>query len=208
MYFSLQYLSYSDAVVLRHTTPILTGFSGAIFLKERLLLKQFVAGCKYFVVELASTGILRDASVQPFWSGSDCQASVPFWWPAGESIGLCYSTTKDDICHVRTSPFLSQIFFLILLRSAALVGVVGASGTRELGFRQLRPHLYPYRSNSHSPPRHWKASTSTPRQRFLLLAMRAVLNNRVCSPPQLISFLKVPLVAHPSMMIFQIPPVM
>ena len=37
--------------------------------------------------------------------------------------------------------------------------------------------------------------------------MRAVLNNRVCSPPQLISFLKAPLIAHPSMKIFTIAPV-
>ena len=57
----------------------------------------------------------------------------------------------------------SQIFLFIFLRSAALVGVVGASGTREFGFRQLSPYLYPYRSNRHSPPRDWKASTSTPR---------------------------------------------
>ena len=63
MYFSLQYLSYSDAVLLRYIAPILTGFSGAIFLKERLFLKQFVAGCKYFVIELASTAILQDTSV-------------------------------------------------------------------------------------------------------------------------------------------------
>jgi len=33
--------------------PILTGFSGAIFLKKRLLLKQFLAGCKPFMIELA-----------------------------------------------------------------------------------------------------------------------------------------------------------
>ena len=138
MYFSLQYLSYSDAVVLRYIAPILTGFSGAIFLKERLFLKQFVAGCKHFVIELASTAILQDASVQPLWGGSDCQTAVPFWWPAGESIGLCYTTTTDDICHVRTPPFLSQNFFLILLRSAALVGVVGASGTREFRCRHLQ----------------------------------------------------------------------
>jgi hypothetical protein len=80
MYFSLQYLSFSDAVVLRYIAPILTGFSGAIFLRERLFLKQFVAGCKHdFMVELTSTAILQDASVQPLGSGADCQASVSFW---------------------------------------------------------------------------------------------------------------------------------
>lgn len=72
MYFSLQYLSYSDAVVLRYIAPILTGLSGAIFLKERLFLKQFIAGCQYFMIELASTPTLREASVQPLRSGSGC----------------------------------------------------------------------------------------------------------------------------------------
>lgn len=46
MYFSLQYLSLSDAMVLKFLAPILTGFSGAIFLKETLSLKEIVAGCK------------------------------------------------------------------------------------------------------------------------------------------------------------------
>jgi drug/metabolite transporter (DMT)-like permease len=46
MYFSLKYLSFSDAVVMKFIAPILTGFSGAIFLKERLPLKQICAGCK------------------------------------------------------------------------------------------------------------------------------------------------------------------
>jgi drug/metabolite transporter (DMT)-like permease len=50
MFFSLKYLSLSDAVVLRFIAPILTGFTGTIFLKERVSLKEFVAGCKYFVI--------------------------------------------------------------------------------------------------------------------------------------------------------------
>jgi threonine/homoserine efflux transporter RhtA len=49
MYFSLQYLSLSDAVVLKFLAPILTGFSGVIFLKESLSLKEVVAGSKHFM---------------------------------------------------------------------------------------------------------------------------------------------------------------
>jgi hypothetical protein len=37
--------------------------------------------------------------------------------------------------------------------------------------------------------------------------MRTALNDRVCFPPLLICFLKLPLVAHPSMRIFRIHPV-
>ncbi|KAI0247426.1 drug/metabolite transporter superfamily [Lactifluus subvellereus] len=44
MYFSLQYLSLSDAVVLKFIVPTLTGFSGAIFLKEPLTLKEVLTG--------------------------------------------------------------------------------------------------------------------------------------------------------------------
>jgi hypothetical protein len=44
MYFSLQYLSLSDAVVLKFLAPILTGFSGVIFLEESLSLKEVAAG--------------------------------------------------------------------------------------------------------------------------------------------------------------------
>jgi hypothetical protein len=48
MYFSLQYLSLSDAVVLKFLAPILTGFSGAIFLGETLFLKEVIAGREHF----------------------------------------------------------------------------------------------------------------------------------------------------------------
>jgi drug/metabolite transporter (DMT)-like permease len=47
MYFSLQYLPLSDATVLTFITPTLTTFSGAIFLKEVLSLKETCAGCKF-----------------------------------------------------------------------------------------------------------------------------------------------------------------
>lgn len=49
MYFSLQYLSLSDAVVLKFLAPILTGFSGTIFLGESLSLKEVTAGCEHFM---------------------------------------------------------------------------------------------------------------------------------------------------------------
>ncbi len=44
MYFSLQHLSLSDAMVLTFIAPILTGFSGAVFLREPLSLKETLAG--------------------------------------------------------------------------------------------------------------------------------------------------------------------
>ena len=47
LYFSLQHLSLSDAMVLTFIAPILTGFSGAVFLKEPLSLKETLAGRKH-----------------------------------------------------------------------------------------------------------------------------------------------------------------
>jgi hypothetical protein len=79
MYFSLQYLSLSDAVVLKFIAPILTGFSGAIFLKESLSLKGIVAGREHSMNVLTLIDMLRAVSMQLFWSYFDCQASVSVW---------------------------------------------------------------------------------------------------------------------------------
>ncbi|KAI9439318.1 hypothetical protein H4582DRAFT_131799 [Lactarius indigo] len=50
-YFSLQYLSLSDAMVLKFFVPFLTGLSGAIFLKEPFTIKEILAGlCSFFGV--------------------------------------------------------------------------------------------------------------------------------------------------------------
>ncbi|KAF8495942.1 drug/metabolite transporter [Russula emetica] len=53
MYFSLGRLSLSDATMLTFLTPILTGFSGAIFLKEDLSFRNLLSGlCSFFGVIL------------------------------------------------------------------------------------------------------------------------------------------------------------
>ncbi|KAI9450017.1 hypothetical protein BJY52DRAFT_1304849 [Lactarius psammicola] len=53
MYFSLQHLSLSDATVLTFIAPILTGFSGAVFLREPLSLRETLAGlCSFLGVVL------------------------------------------------------------------------------------------------------------------------------------------------------------
>ncbi|KAF8499631.1 integral membrane protein DUF6 [Russula emetica] len=53
MYLSLEHLSVSDATMLTFITPILLGFSGAIFLKEPLSLREMLSGlCSFFGVIL------------------------------------------------------------------------------------------------------------------------------------------------------------
>jgi drug/metabolite transporter (DMT)-like permease len=70
LYFSLQYLSLSDATVLTFLVPILTGFSGAVFLKEPLSLRELLAGLCSFV------GVLLIARPQ-FLFGSPQMFSDP-----------------------------------------------------------------------------------------------------------------------------------
>jgi drug/metabolite transporter (DMT)-like permease len=70
MYFSLQYLSLSDAVVLKFIAPILTAFSGAIFLKESLSLKGIIAGiCSFF-------GVILIARPQVLFGGPQVNPTV------------------------------------------------------------------------------------------------------------------------------------
>jgi drug/metabolite transporter (DMT)-like permease len=46
VYLSLKYLSLSDATALTFLAPIITGFSGAIFLKEGLSFRNMLSGCR------------------------------------------------------------------------------------------------------------------------------------------------------------------
>ncbi|KAH9974968.1 hypothetical protein BGW80DRAFT_1204444 [Lactifluus volemus] len=63
MFFSLQHLSLSDAVVIKFIEPIITGFLGAIFLKESLSLKEILAGFSSFF------GVLLIAKPQFLFGG-------------------------------------------------------------------------------------------------------------------------------------------
>ncbi|KAI9439329.1 hypothetical protein H4582DRAFT_132527 [Lactarius indigo] len=55
VYFSLQYLSLSDATVLTFVAPVLTGVSGAVFLNEHLPIGEILAGlCSFVGVVLIS----------------------------------------------------------------------------------------------------------------------------------------------------------
>ena len=57
MYFSLQYLSLSDATVLTFIAPILTGFSGAVFLNESLSFGEVLAGRTHLMITLTVISI-------------------------------------------------------------------------------------------------------------------------------------------------------
>ncbi|KAH8981193.1 drug/metabolite transporter superfamily [Lactarius hatsudake] len=101
MYFSLQYLSLSDAMVLSFLSPILTGFTGAIFLKEPISLKEMFAGLCSFL------GVVLIARPQVLFSKLHVNRS------AGIPADLSEVATPEQ-------RMLSVV--------AALIGVLGATG--------------------------------------------------------------------------------
>ena|SRR5258708_27587113 len=78
LYFSLEHLSVSDATMLTFITPILLGFSGAIFLKEPVSLKEMFSGCRRRRSTCCGCSS-RTASMQLHWRYFDCKATVSFW---------------------------------------------------------------------------------------------------------------------------------
>lgn len=99
MYFSLQHLSLSDATVLTFIAPILTGFSGAVFLKESLSIGEVLAGlCSFLGVVLVSRPQFLFGSSREFLDPSE---GLPEAIPAERMLSVL----------------------------AALVGVLGATGT-------------------------------------------------------------------------------
>jgi drug/metabolite transporter (DMT)-like permease len=71
-YVSVQYLSLSDATVLTFITPILTGFSGAVFLREPLSLKETLAAlCSFLGVVFISRPQFLFDSPQGFLDPSE-----------------------------------------------------------------------------------------------------------------------------------------
>jgi len=65
MYFSLQHLSLSDAMVLKFFVPFLTGLSGAIFLKEPYNVTEILAGLCSF------SGVILIARPQSLFGSPD-----------------------------------------------------------------------------------------------------------------------------------------
>jgi hypothetical protein len=72
-------------MVIKFIVPILTGFSGAIFLKESLTLKEILASCM-LVDRSHRDRNLCGVSCQLFWSHYDCQASISIRWSPRESV--------------------------------------------------------------------------------------------------------------------------
>lgn len=83
----------------------------------------------------------RGVSLQLLWRGFDRQASIPFWWSAGDRDGRRYSRTKDDICHVRTIIVPLTDVFLIFPPSRFAVQPWSASSLRPVAVSSVAATL-------------------------------------------------------------------
>lgn len=79
IYFSLQYLSLSDATVLTFLSPMFTAVAGAVFLKEHLTLKQVLAGCTYPLLRNIGPLVISLDSCQSGWRCAHCTAAFHLW---------------------------------------------------------------------------------------------------------------------------------
>lgn len=78
-YFSLQYLSVSDATVLQFLAPMCTGVVGALVLKEHFTRSQALASRELFPSQPTLTHILRGGSIESCRSRAHCAAIVLVW---------------------------------------------------------------------------------------------------------------------------------
>ncbi|KAH8105246.1 EamA-like transporter family-domain-containing protein [Cristinia sonorae] len=103
VYYSLQYLSLSDATVLTFLAPMCTIVTGAIFLKEVITWKQAAAGlCSLF-------GVVLIARPQSIFGSASLEDVIPL----DESAG--------DMMAVTPAQRLTAV-------GVALIGVLGATG--------------------------------------------------------------------------------
>ncbi|KIY62820.1 hypothetical protein CYLTODRAFT_426626 [Cylindrobasidium torrendii FP15055 ss-10] len=130
IYFSLAYLSLSDATVLTFLAPFLTGIAGAVFLKEGYSVKEGVAGvCSLFGVIL----IARPAALFGFMANE----------PDVLSVDASPSADELDAMNGLEGAGVTQEQRLIAV-GVALLGVVGATGAytsiRAIGTRAHALH--------------------------------------------------------------------
>ncbi|KAF8910284.1 hypothetical protein CPB85DRAFT_693294 [Mucidula mucida] len=126
IYFSLKYLSLSDATVLTFLAPFCTGIAGAVFLKERYTYREALAGlCSLLGVVL----IARPAFLFGHLSSTPDVSPVEDGVPSPEDdVSVAIATAEQRLIAV----------------GVALVGVLGATGAyttvRAIGMRAHALH--------------------------------------------------------------------
>lgn len=133
MYYSLQYLSLLDTIVLTFLAPLCTGFSGRNIHMSTSVSWRLVSSHRI------SLDILRNgSSFQSCWSCAYCAASDDLW-RSHQSLGcrgrssqrtkskrnLCWETV---CCLVRSTSLQLECITDLIYISMAMVGVLGSTG--------------------------------------------------------------------------------
>ncbi|KAH0580497.1 hypothetical protein H2248_001992 [Termitomyces sp. 'cryptogamus'] len=141
IYYSLQYLSLSDATVLTFLSPLCTGIAGAIFLKERYTMGQALASlCSLVGVVLIArpTFLLKEISPSNFiineYDLSFLQGDLEKVTPQQRLIAVCVATlgvlgatgayTSIAAMGKRAHPLHAMLSFSSQSVIAAVIGIV------------------------------------------------------------------------------------
>jgi hypothetical protein len=202
-YFSLQYLSLSDATVLTFLAPILTAFSGAIFLKETLSLKDMCAGCMSSQVISPVVAIHRVLVCSFFGVILVARPRSLFGSPKGELFEAVMPWQRMLSVVLGVPQVLSRCLlsyhFLALRSSVSWERLVPVSQR----FSHLDSCTY-LLSHRHLPPCNWKTGPFASFPFIFLLTISHIFYNWVCSSlPVGGTFDAI----HLSMIAFKIPPV-
>ena len=142
-YYSLQYLSLSDATVLTFLSPMCTAIAGSFFLAEIFTYREAFAGRKWNLFQ-TDRPIQKCISRQSGWRGAYRAACRHLWFTKSSSYthhscnrwsgnysyrcgGERNSRWKNDRCWVHFRTDFTK-FKIQMLPRIALVGVLGASG--------------------------------------------------------------------------------
>jgi drug/metabolite transporter (DMT)-like permease len=119
--FSLQYLSLPDATVLTYLTPILTGFTGALFLGEVLSLRESVAGlCSFLGVVLISRPEFLFGGLQETSGPSEATPAQRMLSVAAALIGVLGLTGVCELDSCRVSTHYISLTFISVLSLRAI----------------------------------------------------------------------------------------
>jgi len=136
IYYSLQYLSLSDAITITFLVPTTTAIAGYFLLGEALSRKEVIAGSECtmyqtnFFLKLADSALIC-------WCGSDRKTGISVWFPKSSirfsRWGRFTPSRERNKCAEACGCWVSYVLVKLkkhILRdhSVALLGVLGGTG--------------------------------------------------------------------------------
>jgi hypothetical protein len=180
--------------MLKFLAPILTGFSGAIFLKEDLSFRNMLSACKQYIRHTCPDCYWQNNSMQLLWRYFDCPTSVYLWRSQRRSIRGSDFQGKNAICRV-WGYVVSHMQTPIQYHFVALVYLVSWARPVSVSLLPSTPtfsmHLL-FDSNRHDPSCNWKPGACLSLSRSYLFNLCIWFRCKVSLYPGLACFLKGP----------------